>query len=215
MPPNTLRPDITVARDGSGNFASLQQAIDSVPKGNTERRIIFIRSGVYNEPIRLDNSFITLLGEDRKKTRIAWEINDPRLRPDQHKDGIGIAVVNLHDCNDIIIDRPAGKGTSSPSSSRRKAEESRHTPSLGERRASHRSRRRNWATLRQTVDGRPAGSPRPALAVAAASGPAREFGEIRRLLPHAVTDCCHTASAYHDGRSASLAQSIRAGRHLA
>jgi pectinesterase len=111
----SVKPDITVAQDGSGDFKSLQAAIDSIPKDNRERKVIFIRNGFYNEHIRIENSFLTLLGEDRKKTRIVWEINDERLRPDQHKDGKGIASLNLHDCNDIIIenltiDNPASLG---------------------------------------------------------------------------------------------------------
>lgn len=97
-------PDITVALDGSGNFTNLQAAIDSVSRSNTERRVIFIKNGNYVEHIRIETSFLTFLGEDRKKTRIVWEINDERLRPDQHKDGKGIASLNLHNASDIVFD---------------------------------------------------------------------------------------------------------------
>ncbi len=111
----SIKPDIIVAHDGSGDFNSLQAAIDSIPKGNTERKVIFIKNGTYNEHIRIENSFLTLLGQDRKKTRIVWEINDERLAPQQHKDGKGIASLNLKDSNDIIIenltiDNPANLG---------------------------------------------------------------------------------------------------------
>src|SRR5262245_53865828 len=33
----SIKPDIVVARDGSGDFSSLQAAIDSVPASNRER----------------------------------------------------------------------------------------------------------------------------------------------------------------------------------
>lgn len=98
------RPDIIVALDGSGNFTSLQAAIDSVPRDNTERKVIFIKNGDYVEHLRIETSFLTFLGENRKKTRIIWEINDERKRPDQHKDGKGLASVNLHNASDIVFD---------------------------------------------------------------------------------------------------------------
>ena len=98
LPPE-LNPDITVAQDGSGDFESLQAAIDSVPEGNTERTIIFIKNGTYNEHIRVENSFLTLLGEDRAKTRIVWEINDPRKQPDANARGpLDVEVMDATGC---------------------------------------------------------------------------------------------------------------------
>ncbi len=110
-----LKPDITVATDGSGDFTSVQAAIDSVPANNTERRIIFIRNGTYTEHIRMERSFVTLTGEDRKKTRLVWEINDPRKDPKANADGKGIASFNLRNASDVVIehltiDNPASLG---------------------------------------------------------------------------------------------------------
>jgi pectinesterase len=98
------RPDLIVAQDGSGNFTNLQAAIDSVGTNNLERKVIFLKNGSYVEHIRIGTSFLTFLGEDRKKTRIVWEINDERLRPDQHKDGKGLASLNLSNASDIVFD---------------------------------------------------------------------------------------------------------------
>jgi pectinesterase len=111
----SLKPDIIVAKDGSGDFKTLQAAIDSIPKGNKERKVIYIKNGTYIEHILIENSFLTFVGQDRKKTRIQWVINDPRLAPEQHKDGKGVATLNMKDCNDIIIenltiDNPANMG---------------------------------------------------------------------------------------------------------
>lgn len=100
----TLKPDLVVAADGTGEFRSVQAAIDAIPARNTERRVIFIRNGTYNEKIRLVNSFVTLRGEDRFKTRLVWEINDPRNDPNANADRRGIASFNLHDASDIVID---------------------------------------------------------------------------------------------------------------
>lgn len=113
--PVPLQPDLTVAADGTGNFTTVQSAIDSVPKGNTERTVIFIRNGTYREKIRLETSFVTLVGEDRAKTRLVWEVNDPRHQPDANADRKGIASFNLHNASDVVIenltiDNPAKLG---------------------------------------------------------------------------------------------------------
>lgn len=113
--PSPIKPDVVVSQDGTGDFQSVQAALDSIPKGNTERRIILIRSGTYVEKIRLENSFLTLLGENRSKTRLVWEINDPRNDPTANADRKGIASFNLHNASDIVIenltiDNPAKLG---------------------------------------------------------------------------------------------------------
>lgn len=97
-------PDIIVAQDGSGNFQSVQAAVDSLPKANTERTIIFIKRGTYHEHLRIERSFVTLLGEDRGLTRLVWEINDPRKDPNANADRKGIASFNLHNASDVVID---------------------------------------------------------------------------------------------------------------
>lgn len=99
-----IKPDITVASDGTGDFRSVQAAIDSIPADNTERRIIYIRNGTYTEHILMERSFVTLRGEDRTKTRLVWEINDPRRDPKANADGKGIASFNLRNAHDVVIE---------------------------------------------------------------------------------------------------------------
>ncbi len=61
--PNTTT-DITVALDGTGDFASLQAAIGSIPVGNTRPRTITIQPGFYREMVNLwaDRPNVTLQG---------------------------------------------------------------------------------------------------------------------------------------------------------
>lgn len=96
--------DLVVAKDGSGHFTTVQAALDSVPKDNLERRVIFIKNGTYTEHLRIESSFLTLLGEDRKKTRLVWAINDARFRPEDHRDGRGVATLNIEDASDLVLD---------------------------------------------------------------------------------------------------------------
>lgn len=68
---------IVVSSDGTGDFATVQGAVDSVPENNADPATIFIRSGTYHEIVAFtgkDN--LTILGENRKKTVIAYPNND-------------------------------------------------------------------------------------------------------------------------------------------
>jgi pectinesterase len=86
-------PDITVAADGSGQFTSIQKALDSIPKDNKDRILIYVKDGTYNERIRVDPSFITLRGQSREKTKIEFVFPYSAYRRGQ--DPLGRAIVNL------------------------------------------------------------------------------------------------------------------------
>lgn len=91
---------LTVALDGTGDFGSIQAAIDSIPVSNRERVLIQVRDGVYNEKVRIDQSCITLRGESRTGTRIAYHL--PRVEYDRRYDRIGPGVVNVFG-EDVIL----------------------------------------------------------------------------------------------------------------
>ena len=72
---------LTVAVDGTGDFCTVQGAVDFVPAGNTTPTTIFIRRGVYSEIVYVAGKHaLTFLGEDRKKTVIAYP-NNARFNP--------------------------------------------------------------------------------------------------------------------------------------
>lgn len=60
-----IPPDLTVAADGTGNFKTVQDALNAIARGNRERLIVFIKDGLYHEKIRIDPACITLLGQSR------------------------------------------------------------------------------------------------------------------------------------------------------
>ena len=71
--------DIVVAKDGSGNYTSIQAAINSVPSNSTTRTTIYIKSGLYNTEkliVPVDKQNVTLLGESRTATIISYHIYD-------------------------------------------------------------------------------------------------------------------------------------------
>jgi pectinesterase len=88
--PLPLAPDVIVAADGSGDFKSIHEAVQSIPRANRERKIIFVKDGVYPEQVRVDAACITLRGESRTGTRLEFS----RARTDRTPDR-GQAVLNL------------------------------------------------------------------------------------------------------------------------
>ncbi|KAG0601318.1 hypothetical protein M758_11G101500 [Ceratodon purpureus] len=65
---------MVVSLDGTGDYRSVQSAVDQVPDGNTRRVTVYITSGVYEEKviIPITKPFITLQGEGRNRTVITW-----------------------------------------------------------------------------------------------------------------------------------------------
>lgn len=73
--PNAAK--LMVAADGSGDFCTVQGAVDWVPAGNTAPRQFFIKNGVYEEIVYVTNkAHLTFAGEDRQKTVIEYANNE-------------------------------------------------------------------------------------------------------------------------------------------
>lgn len=67
----------TVAADGSGDFCTIQGALDFIPDGNVRPVTIFVRAGTYTELVFFANkNAITLRGEDRRRTILQYANND-------------------------------------------------------------------------------------------------------------------------------------------
>ena len=94
---------LVVAQDGSGDFRTIQEAIDAIPADNDDDRIILVRNGAYREKLMIAKSHIALVGEDREKTRIEFAELRRNWRT-SHPDDYGAAVVNIADgATDIIV----------------------------------------------------------------------------------------------------------------
>lgn len=67
--------DFIVAKDGSGDFGTIQEAINAVSDFRKNRTVIFIKNGIYKEKLILPSSknLVTLRGEDAEKTKITWD----------------------------------------------------------------------------------------------------------------------------------------------
>ncbi|TKV95680.1 hypothetical protein SEVIR_9G378500v4 [Setaria viridis] len=65
-----LTPNVTVAKDGSGDFASISAALDAMPNKYTGRYFIYVKEGVYEETVNITNcrGNITMYGDGAKKS---------------------------------------------------------------------------------------------------------------------------------------------------
>lgn len=90
---------IIVAQNGSGDFRSIQVAINSLPDSSDTPRLIFVKEGIYEEKIYLQKNNIILEGENREKTIITSSVARDMWRC-LHNDDWGVATVNV-DANDI------------------------------------------------------------------------------------------------------------------
>lgn len=92
---------ITVSQDGKGDFKTITDAVQSLPLFNYQRTVIFVKDGVYNEKIRIDQDYITIRGESREKTILQFS----QLRSDwiANKDSIGAAVINING-DDFVLE---------------------------------------------------------------------------------------------------------------
>jgi pectinesterase len=67
--------DFVVALDGSGNYTSIQKAIDACKAFPESRVTIFVKNGVYHEKVQVPscNSQLTIIGESAAKTIISYD----------------------------------------------------------------------------------------------------------------------------------------------
>jgi len=80
-------PDVIVAADGTGKYASIQEAISAAPMrtGNTDPRwIIFVKAGTYKERVYVqrERGRIAVVGEDTDKTILTYDLNANLPGPD-------------------------------------------------------------------------------------------------------------------------------------
>ncbi|PSS18148.1 Pectinesterase [Actinidia chinensis var. chinensis] len=73
----TLTPNLTVAKDGSGDFRTIQEAVNKVPKKSTSRFVIYVKAGVYVENVNLDKSVwnVMMYGDGKALTVVSGSRN--------------------------------------------------------------------------------------------------------------------------------------------
>ena len=107
--------DVTVAKDGSGNFTTLQAAIDAAPAGQTTPYKIFIKKGKYVEKVTVPatKTFLYLIGESINETIISW--NDYTGMPNAPAD-VASFTFNANDCAmmNLTVENSFGRQNDGP-----------------------------------------------------------------------------------------------------
>ncbi|MBJ2187878.1 MAG: pectin esterase [Muribaculaceae bacterium] len=105
--------DFVVAKDGSGDFFTVQQAVDAVPDYRNARTTILVRDGVYNEKIVVPQSKtnLSLLGQG--KVKLTFDNRASRLNACGDEMGTpGSASTFIYPdnfyCENITFENPSG-----------------------------------------------------------------------------------------------------------
>lgn len=95
--------DIVVAQDGTGDFRTVQEAVNAVPDFRKRPTRIFIRNGIYREKIIIPDTKqdLTLVGEDRYRTILSY--NNYASKKNPFGDEIGTSgSASVYVCPDLF-----------------------------------------------------------------------------------------------------------------
>lgn len=94
---------IVVAKDGSGNYLSIQDAINNCAAFPYKKTTIFIKNGTYKEKIRVNewNTNIILVGESKENTIITYDDNFNKIG--LGKNSTFYTYTLLVEANDIVL----------------------------------------------------------------------------------------------------------------
>ncbi|CAD5167599.1 unnamed protein product [Musa acuminata subsp. malaccensis] len=72
-----LTPNVTVAKDGSGDFTTISDALAKIPMKYEGRYVIYVKAGVYEEQVVVDKNMInvTMYGDGSRKTIVTGSKN--------------------------------------------------------------------------------------------------------------------------------------------
>lgn len=108
---------IHISQDGSGDFKTIQEALDSLPMDNKTEQILYIHKGLYHEQITVKVPYVTLLGEDTEGTVLSYGLYARMHMEDGMKRGTFrtySCLVDTHDftARNLTFENSAGPGTS-------------------------------------------------------------------------------------------------------
>ncbi|HEX3100288.1 MAG TPA: pectinesterase family protein, partial [Pyrinomonadaceae bacterium] len=110
--PSANATQLTVSPDGTGDFNTVQGALDTIPDHSKKRITIKVRNGLYQEIVYIRNKEnVTLLGESQDKTIVRYansEVFNPhpaniRTNPEKGTFPSRRAAVTVDNCDDIHI----------------------------------------------------------------------------------------------------------------
>lgn len=75
--PQQLKPNLIVAKDGSGKYRTINEALKDIPKNSNRTFVMYIKEGVYEEKVWFNSSLthLMIIGDGPTKTRITGSLN--------------------------------------------------------------------------------------------------------------------------------------------
>lgn len=94
---------MVVAQDGSGDYTSIQEAINNAKAFPYEKITVFIKEGIYNEKVKIHewNTNIHLIGESKEKTIIRYD--DAFNKVSLGRNSTFYTYTLLVEANDIVL----------------------------------------------------------------------------------------------------------------
>lgn len=70
-------PDLIVAKDGTGKYKTINEALKDIPENSKKRFVLYIKEGVYEEKVQFNRTMTHLMvvGDGPTKTRITGKLN--------------------------------------------------------------------------------------------------------------------------------------------
>ena len=112
------RANAVVAADGTGDYRTVQEAINAVPQNTSpsNRWIIFIKAGTYRELIYVqrEKRFVTLVGEDPARTVLTYNLNANMTGVDGKPIGTFRTPSTVIDADDFTAENLTFENTAGP-----------------------------------------------------------------------------------------------------
>src|SRR5215471_10286609 len=110
--------DAVVAADGSGDYKTIQEAINAVPQTTSEshRWLIFLKAGIYREVVYVqrEKRFVSLVGEDPIRTVITYNLNANMIGTDGRPIGTFRTPSVFIDADDFIAENVTFENSAGP-----------------------------------------------------------------------------------------------------
>ena len=93
-----------IAKDGSGDFTSIQQAIDAIPGGGRKPTILLLRMDEYQERVVVNKDNVRIIGEARDRTVITAKGCAKDLNPDGTERGTFLSATFMVTGNNVEVE---------------------------------------------------------------------------------------------------------------
>ena len=105
---NAFAYDVTVAKDGSGNYTTVQAAVDAAPTGRTAAYTIFIKNGTYKEIINVPSNkpFLQFVGESVANTMLTYDNYSGKAVNNRTSKGLVIATFPNPVGDELTLEHP-------------------------------------------------------------------------------------------------------------